>query len=516
MIRPRVACLAALLVACDPSPGPSSDAGASDATARTPDALDVADIADVIPVMDRPDVTDTADNPDTTDTSDVIDVTDVIDVIDVTDVADSSVSPDASDVHVVTTELGATPLPAMMSDAPLRLIAPLSTAVVTSRRPTLRWGPLADGDTTRLELCADAECTRPIETLDVAGSSARPSAPLPPGAVFWRARVTRREAPAWASPTWEFFVTPHDSDVDTTRCCVDDVNRDGRPDLLFSGGAVIVSNRAGYESVPWRVTDCAAPVDTWCTALGGGYYLGSSGSVMYPGDVDGDGFGDYALAGRGLSTALQFIADFGTDYDGDGRYDVGFLTADVTSATATFITASTTRTLRWEGLPYDRDIRSTQLEEFWTVGDLDGDGYEELRVAFSPPLWGAPPVRALLRGGPDAYRSERSLDLSRGVASDLFDVNGDGFHDRLSVDSDGRTSLYLGGPAGFSRAAPLPHCDVASAACRALSFFSPGDFDRDGLSDLYVFDSDARTLEVYPGGATGFAASPVLTTTLAL
>src|SRR5579863_5528448 len=54
-----------------------------------------------------------------------------------------------------------------------RLIAPLSTATVTSRRPTLRW-VLADGiDSAHVQICADRACTKEVTSFD-ANDSGRP------------------------------------------------------------------------------------------------------------------------------------------------------------------------------------------------------------------------------------------------------------------------------------------------------------------------------------------------------
>ena len=51
---------------------------------------------------------------------------------------------------------------------PLRLIAPLSTSIVTSRRPTLRWGPMPAGAQARVTLCDDSACARTLAAIDTA------------------------------------------------------------------------------------------------------------------------------------------------------------------------------------------------------------------------------------------------------------------------------------------------------------------------------------------------------------
>ena len=176
-------------------------------------------------------------------------VGDVFDTRDVVDAAQADV------IDVVVDDVPDVARVDPAATGPLRLIAPLSTTIVTSRRPTLRWGPTPDGARAHVTLCADPACTRTLAALDATGTSVRPSALLRPGPVFWRVRVTPSTGEVWESPTWEFFVTPHDSPVDTTRCCVVDVNRDGVPDLpsaLFAGGfAAYGGARVEGDELPW-------------------------------------------------------------------------------------------------------------------------------------------------------------------------------------------------------------------------------------------------------------------------
>lgn len=54
-----------------------------------------------------------------------------------------------------------------------RLIAPLSTSMVTSRRPTVRWETTAAES--RVEVCVDRACSSVLEAIDVTGTSGRPT-----------------------------------------------------------------------------------------------------------------------------------------------------------------------------------------------------------------------------------------------------------------------------------------------------------------------------------------------------
>src|ERR1022692_1392327 len=60
-----------------------------------------------------------------------------------------------------------------------RLIAPLSTATVTSQSPTLRWMLDPDTDGAHVEICSDRECTKSIVDFDAAGNSGAPPRDLP-------------------------------------------------------------------------------------------------------------------------------------------------------------------------------------------------------------------------------------------------------------------------------------------------------------------------------------------------
>jgi hypothetical protein len=423
----------------------------------------------------------------------------------------------------------------------------------------------------------------------------------------------------WESPTWEFFVTPHDSTVDSTRCCVVDVNRDGLPDILNSDGGVWVSDGAGYRATAWApapgllaTIGCSRPslfirtqlpsrlaslgdvngdgygdvalvtgTDNTCGTLRQvilGAYLESGGEsgftvddrafagrsalfqipelfLFAAGDVNGDGYGDagtiswepfstYASIGvgaifgaaqvgafrPGLEGALpafplpdSTVAAFGFDCDGDGRHDVAVCTASSSETQVTFITATAVRRFNFpddtprlsHGLYFARYLGAG------SIGDLNGDGYEDFGVVFDDPN-PVPPVHVVttFRGSPEGYSLPRvsSGDPAWPEGSmwgPLLDVNGDGITDRLVASPPGSAALYLSGPSGFVRGAALPHCTTATVpSCGLRSYFSAGDFNRDGYSDLYVSDANTHVLEIYVGSTAGFGAAPVYTTAL--
>lgn len=512
--------------------------------------------------------------------------------------------------------------PDLSATGTLRLIAPLSTSVVTSRRPTLRWGPMPEGAQAHISLCDDPACARVLAELDATGSTARPAAALRPGPVFWRAHIKPTTGAEWESPTWEFFVTPHDAAIDTARCCVVDVNRDGVPDIesrdldgrgslptnrrwvaqMWNRG-VYVSEGAGYRSAPWiaevptlsrRVGGCDSDVHTgilgvryvgdtdgdgfgdvglglgqsvscggnpgvtWgyatdiiVRAAGGatGLVTETAGEIRSPidwdfyrsfsiatidaaGDSDGDGYGDVAWAARypsyryhGLFPSREgrfggqvsyaspddtrgYGEDiYGLDVDGDGRADRAAF--DPLESSTRLVVATATDTRSW-ALPQSLEAS----RGFERIGDLDGDGDEELAVWFINARTFVS-YSVILLGGPEGYSFARTIpyDLATvdGTGGPLFDVNGDGRSDRLVFPNGVPAALYFGSPTGFTFAAALPRCTRTSRVCGPYWHFSAGDFNRDGFSDLYVWSDDTHRFEIFAGGPTGFGAEPIFT-----
>lgn len=606
-----------LLVGCDPPDdgvdAPTRAPDASDSQPPDDDATSAPDDSGVVDAALRDAVRDSSDEaPDR-----------AIDVV-ASDVAPVDVAP--VDVALEAETLDAAPpspdVTESVRDASdlstvgtLRLIAPISTSVVTSHRPTLRWGPMPEGAAARVTLCDDPACSRVLATLDAARASVRPADALRPGPVFWSVRVTPATGAPWQSPVWEFFVTAHDSPVDGSRCCVVDVNLDGVPDIAdarlngvpaatWSTG-VHLSTAGGYAEAPWTPPAFVPSPER---------QYGSVFGVVFVGDINGDGFGDlgvdelyqvpridgnefhehsftvfaggfsdlHALRGRrilaswpwfeadraviaasaagdidgdgfgdvgdsvsnlyertfeseaypggfdGLGSPLSGVATgrpydctrgqigaaaFGFDADGDGRCDVATLISPELFVVLRVDTASRATEWRWADDSFACRVGFSVPNGLDRLGDLDGDGYDDIGVRFGASSLTELTVAVVLRGGPHGYSSERTLPidartLPEGEGGPLFDANGDGITDRIVAPWREPAALYLGGETGFSRAADLPHC---ATPCGSIRYFSAGDFNRDGYSDLYAWNADTSVLEIYPGGASGFGEAPVYT-----
>lgn len=85
----------------------------------------------------------------------------------------------------------------------LRPLSPMTAAVVSARRPIVRWlrRDVPADRCVRVEFCRDRDCRQAISHTDLVGDRAAPPQDLPPGVVFWRVR-----GEGAVSPTWYFYV----------------------------------------------------------------------------------------------------------------------------------------------------------------------------------------------------------------------------------------------------------------------------------------------------------------------
>ena len=379
-------------------------------------------------------------------------------------------------------------MPRVAGLAAPRLIAPLSTATVTSRRPTLRW-MLADGiDSAHVQICADRSCTKEVTSFD-ANDSGMPAAALPKGVLFWRAFGRSGGAIGQAaSPTWEFTVGARSAPVDTSWGTTPDVNGDGYADVLvgapYAGAgtvSVYLGSAAGLSASPQLTL--TSPNGTSTSA-----YFGAS--VASAGDVNGDGYADVIASAAG-SAAYLYLGG------ADGLSSSPAVALPAPNAGGDF------------GLRVE------------SAGDVNGDGYADVIVDDN--ITGHV---YLYYGSSLGLSSSPALVLSGGTYSDFGhsidgagDVNGDGYGDVIvSVPSlnagNGQVYLYLGSPEGLS-SPPAVTIDCPGANDGGCRMASAGDVNGDGYADMIigvdVLNDAVGQAYIYLGSAAGLASSPAVT-----
>lgn len=383
--------------------------------------------------------------------------------------------------------------------APPRQLAPLSTSVVTSSRPTLHWELSPGTDGARIELCHERSCGTPFAVLTVVGTSAVPIAPIGAGVVYWRvfgrAGASLGTTP---SPVWQLRVRHRSAPIDTSFGTELDVDGDGYDELavgawgsgqsegyvyLYPGGAAGLGTTASLTLSDHRISS----------------YYGAA--VASAGDVNGDGFADLA------------IGAWHTDVN-RGTLWIHLGGATGLSPTAVF------------DLP-GPDSYGGEFATTITSGDFDGDGYSDVAVgavAAGPRFAGRVHV---FRGSADAMDRAPAWTIyptfgggfGNGLAS--TDLNGDQRADLIVGQyPSGTVSVFLGRSAGLPAA---PDVTLFGAQSFGVHVAAAGDVDGDGYGDLVVSeleaDSYAGRAYFFRGGPSGLASStgqqlatPTLTT----
>lgn len=427
-----------------------------------------------------------------------------------------------------TVEAAAVTLAAIVARA-VRLIAPLSGSLAGAAQPRFR---VSGAEAALVEVCADPACAHPLQAFIAIEGNGRPRRPLSPGVVFWRARaLVLGDASGW-TPAWELFVPPGGSAVAATRGLRFDADADG-----FADAAVRDQNDEaatdrlhvyrGSASGLLPASDTVLTLDTSHFGV----------PAVSAGDVNGDGFGDLAVAdGRGLVIyagsasgispapisitpppagippflfGVHLVA--GGDVDGDGYGDVF---ADDNDQHVWLYLGSPGGLSATPAWTLDRS-NTGRFALLLTAADLNGDGFADLVIQdFGP--GGTPQAFRVFRGSPAGLESPAAgtlvvrPNLPSGTAGD---VNGDGVPDLVTSEVT-QLAFFPGGPT-FPPPAPT---EVLSTAQRALPL-QLADFDGDGLADLAattsvqstsMFFTDDR-VDVYPGTPAGFAAAPTVT-----
>ncbi len=447
-----------------------------------------------------------------------------------------------------------------LADLPApRLIAPLSTATVTSRRPTLRWVRADGTDAVHVQVCADRACTREVTSFD-ATDAGTPAAVLPPGVLFWRAFGRSGGARGRAaSPTWQFTVGKISAPVDTSWGTTPDVNGDGYADVLVGAPSadtvsVYLGGAAGLAPAPQIVL----------TKVGA--------AVASAGDVNGDGYADVVATGgnsvnvyfgsaTGLSAAPSVTlptpdggaGDFGIrvesagDVNGDGYADV-VVGDNVANGDRASMAAGRAYVYYGSaaGLSSSPAVVFTGAAAYAELGhsvdgagDVNGDGYGDVIV--SVPDMGSGQVQ-LYFGGETGLATSPAVTIDCPTGNDggcrmacAGDVNGDGYADMiLGVDvlgtSVGQAYIYLGSASGLATSPAFtltgPESNPGDSFGRWVA--TAGDVNADGYADVVVgadaggdgtvgpdggLSGPAGWVHVYLGSATGVASSPSVTLT---
>ena len=435
--------------------------------------------------------------------------------------------------------------------APPRLIAPLSTATVTSRRPMLRWALAAGTDGALVEICRDRACTNLVTAFDAHGSAGAPATNLPSGVLFWRGHGRSAGAAGLqTSPVWQFTVGRRTAAVNASWGTTLDVNGDGYADVLVGDDQTKGSNNVMEAGRAYVFMGSASGLATSpaVTLVGPDIaYSYFASAVADAGDLNGDGYADVAVGTyeyqgvgavyiyyggpNGLSSTPGRIVlgnvtsgEFGDsiasagDLNGDGyanllvgAYSQG--NAYVYFGGADGVGANVSQTL------VGPDTHSAFGKPIASAGDLNGDGYAD--VVVGEPSYGvAGTGRAFVyMGGPGGVGTSPAATLDAPNATDgiggglagPMDVNGDGYADLL-VGAGGTNQAYVYlGRAGGLATSPTP--DEIIVDTTGMSFGSVvsavGDVDGDGYDDA-IFGSYAQTSAfLYRGGASGLAATPV-------
>jgi hypothetical protein len=385
-----------------------------------------------------------------------------------------------------------------------RLLAPLSTAQVTVRRPQLRWEMPPGATNPAVELCPTRDCNSQLPvpvTIDGAGTSAVPNSDLPgPSVVFWRVKADNAGVSV-VSPTWEFAVgTPLPTAVASSWGTFLDLNGDGRGDFAVGaptsedsqGGA-----KAGRVYVYFGSSSLQSAQPT--TLEGGGAGAEFGAWVASAGDVDGDGFCDLIV---GAPKAMVSGAQAGRVFIFRGSKG-GVLAAPWTL-----------------DAPDPDGLFGSSVS---SAGDVNGDGYADIVVgAQGVSLAGNTGVgRAYVyNGGPDGpVAMPKPLDGRDGAlgffansVSWAGDVNADGFGDIIigsqgarttgGATNGGRAYVYRGGPGGIittSDPAMLEGSD-GDQAFFGQQVVGAGDVDGDGYSDVAVAAPAANVASNFEAG----------------
>jgi hypothetical protein len=288
----------------------------------------------------------------------------------------------------------------------------------------------------------------------------------------------------------------------------------------------------------------------------------AGGTAVPLGDVNGDGFSDFALGSAGTNAVLIFfgapggppaapgqtitnaIVSFGAtvapagDVNGDGYYDllVGAPNSGDGRAFVYLGSASGLNTSpAWSYTHLDAGFALAGFGgSLSTAGDVNGDGYDDIIVGIPFANDGAGAAYLFLgnAGGVASvtywYPSGGAGYAFGGSVSGAGDVNGDGYDDvivgmtglsftYLGSPVYGAAYVYQGGPSGPSMVPTTRLFNDQYGASFGAAVAGAGDTNGDGYADVVVgsplFDytggTDAGRALIYPGSAAGVSTTSI-------
>lgn len=347
-----------------------------------------------------------------------------------------------------------------------RPTAPASAAYVTSPSVTLRWVLQAPATGARVEVCRDRACTDVVETMDVDGDHVETLVPPDPGRTsrIFHFRLTGRRDDATGtarSPTWSFSVR---GSLGVARSAswgaLSNLDGDRLGDVL-AGAPSSTATRVFRGRSP---AGAAPAADTRVAA---------AGALLGLGDVNGDGFADFAIVG---DAALSVF------HGGD-------------TLPATLGAADSS-------LPIPSGAHAAG------IGDVDGDGYADLLIAdpatsSATVHWGSD--MGTTSAGDTLSLTSGSLASGSGRSvAGACDVNADGFADFVIGSDEGATVFY--GAAGRTLTTdaltPGPAAEGFGAAAGCV-----GDINGDGFPDIGVGAPTDHAVFLYHGATGGIGTS---------